>query len=109
MPVPRKVKCQTRKGAKPKSAVTAHSTVDMSRAFKQLPVNLAVLDARGIIVDVNEAWKKFARDNGLRTPNFGIGKNYLYVCRSGSEAPAQLAENLERLIAAQLNKFGLLM
>ena len=74
--LPLKVKIQNRTGAKLKSAATAESPAGMSGALKELPVNLAVLDARGIIVDVNEAWKTFARDNGLRTPNFGIGKNY---------------------------------
>ncbi len=107
MPVARNLKYQVRKSATPKSAFTAHSALDVSRALKQLPVNLAVLNARGTIVDVNEGWKKFARDNGLRTPNFGIGKNYINVCRSGSGAPAELAENLERLIAAQLDLINL--
>ena len=106
MPVARKVKYQpARKGPKPKSAAALHSTVDLSRALKQLPVNLAVLDTRGVIIEVNEAWKKFARDNGLRTPNFGIGTNYLNVCRSGSGE--ELAENLERLIAAHLDLINL--
>lgn len=107
MPAPRKVKYQARAGAKPKSAVASHSAADMPGALKQLPVNLAVLDARGIIVDVNEAWKKFARDNGLRTSNFGIGMNYLHLCRSGAGAPVELAENLERLIAAELDLINL--
>ena len=101
--LPLKVKIQNRTGAKLKSAATAKSPAGMSGALKELPVNLAVLDARGIIVDVNEAWKTFARDNDLRTPNFGIGKNYLQLCRSGAGAPAELAENLKRLIAAKLD------
>jgi DNA-binding CsgD family transcriptional regulator len=107
MPVSRKPKYQARTGAKPKSAVSADSAAAVPGALKHLPVNLAVLDARGIIIDVNEAWKKFARDNGLRTSNFGIGMNYLRLCRSGAGAPAELAENLERLIAAELDLINL--
>ena len=92
MPVP-EVKYPATTGAKRKSGATAHSAADMPGALKQLPVNFAVLDTRGVIVDVNEAWKKFARDNGLLTSNFGIGMNYLHLCRSG-EAQAELAEIL---------------
>ena len=99
----KQARIQTRTGAKLKSAATAESPAGMSGALKQPPVNLAVLDARGIIVDVNEAWKTFARDNGLRTPNSGIGKNYLQLCGSGAGAPADLAVNLERLIAGKLD------
>lgn len=107
MPVPRKVTHQAAKGAQPRSAATPRSASGLPGALKQLPVNLAVLDARGVIVDVNEAWKKFARDNGLLTSNFGIGRNYLQLCRSGAGAPAELAENLERLLAAELDLINL--
>jgi hypothetical protein len=38
---------------------------------------VAVLDARGIIVGVNRAWRRFARRNGLRLKNDGIGSDYI--------------------------------
>jgi DNA-binding CsgD family transcriptional regulator len=107
MPAPSKVKHQARTGVQRKSAVAAHSPAATPGAFKKLPVNLAVLDGRGVIVDVSDAWKKFARDNGLRTSNFGIGKSYLHLCRSGAGAPAELAENLEKLIAGELDLINL--
>lgn len=107
MPVSRKPEYQARTGAKPNSAVSADTAAAVPAALKDLPVNLAVLDARGVIIDVNEGWKKFARDNGLRSSNFGIGMNYLRLCRSGAGAPAELAENLERLIAGELDLINL--
>lgn len=42
--------------------------------------HLAVLDARGIIVSVNAAWRRFGEANGLSTPNAGVGTSYLAVC-----------------------------
>ena len=41
--------------------------------LSSLPVRTAILDARGIIVSVNDAWRKFARANGFGDPSFGIG------------------------------------
>jgi PAS domain-containing protein len=47
-----------------------------------LTVHLAVLDATGTIVAVNDSWREFARDNGdpeLR--HTGLGVNYFTVCQ----------------------------
>src|SRR5436305_7433698 len=66
-----------------------------------LPVNLAILDASGIIVTVNETWKDFARQNGLRLPNFGIGLNYLKFCQSGGPHPSLSAADLKELLSGQ--------
>jgi two-component system, chemotaxis family, CheB/CheR fusion protein len=60
-----------------------------------LPEHLAVLDARGAIVLVNEAWRRFAVANGdtdLR--GCGPGSNYLKVCADaalGQDEDAQRA------------------
>lgn len=45
-----------------------------------LPAHIAVLDARGIIVSVNESWQKFEDANGLHSPGHAVGVNYLSVC-----------------------------
>jgi len=45
-----------------------------------LPAHVALVDAQGVIVAVNEAWRRFANENGLRDANHGIGRNYLDVC-----------------------------
>ena len=46
-----------------------------------LKSNIAVLDAHGVIVAVNEPWKIFARENGNPAADH-IGTNYLSVCKS---------------------------
>lgn len=51
----------------------------LSAILNTLPANIALLDEHGLILEVNEAWKKFADANGFRGRNYGIGENYLMV------------------------------
>jgi two-component system cell cycle sensor histidine kinase/response regulator CckA len=45
-----------------------------------LPASVALVDAQGLIMSVNEAWKQFAQLNGLEPLKYEIGRNYLEVC-----------------------------
>ncbi|MFY9704642.1 MAG: GAF domain-containing protein, partial [Desulfobacterales bacterium] len=58
-----------------------------------LSYRIAVLDRQGSILDVNESWMQFARENDA-TPleQIGRGINYLDVCRRSSETGEALAE-----------------
>jgi two-component system, LuxR family, sensor kinase FixL len=52
-----------------------------------LPMQIAVLDASGRILAVNEAWRRFARENGGdATLEEGIGIDYLASCRGVAAA-----------------------
>ena len=51
-----------------------------------LPANIALLDAGGFIVSVNEGWQRFAGTNALIDPDFGMGLDYLAVCDSAQGA-----------------------
>ncbi|MCK9985156.1 MAG: hypothetical protein AzoDbin1_01628 [Azoarcus sp.] len=79
-----------------------------SRVFVQgvldsVPSQIAVLDGQGVIIAVNEPWRRFAIENGgeagTAAPNTGVGTNYLSVCgegeRSGGEANAGIRAVLE--------------
>lgn len=47
--------------------------------------HIAVLDADGVIVTVNQAWRDFARDNSAAgSARESIGLNYLKICRAAS-------------------------
>jgi PAS domain S-box-containing protein len=48
-----------------------------------LSARLAILDAQGRIVAVNAAWRRFARESGLRAPDDGLGSHYLALAESG--------------------------
>ena len=58
-----------------------------------LTYHIAVLDRQGTILDVNESWMRFARENDA-TPleRIGRGINYLDVCRRSSESGDALAQ-----------------
>ena len=49
--------------------------------LNSLSAHIAVVDRQGVIMAVNEAWERFARDQGLTdTGRVGIGANYLAAC-----------------------------
>lgn len=41
-----------------------------------LTSHIAILDKNGVIVSVNEAWRRFAIENNFQAENFGIGQKY---------------------------------
>ncbi len=45
-----------------------------------LPAHVALLDADGVIVAVNEAWRRFANENGLLDADHGVDRSYPDVC-----------------------------
>jgi len=47
-----------------------------------LPAHVALLDARGVIVSVNEAWRRFACENAPQGPGASVGTNFLEACDS---------------------------
>lgn len=48
-------------------------------AFDALLANVAILDADGLILEVNRAWVDFARENG---GGDDVGSNYLAICEA---------------------------
>ncbi len=69
--------------------------------LKSLPVSVAILDASGTIVAVNNTWKQFGRRNGLRVPHFAIGSKYLQYCRSDEPNSRRFAAQLKALLAGR--------
>ncbi|HEX2980896.1 MAG TPA: PAS domain S-box protein, partial [Anaerolineaceae bacterium] len=66
------------------------TALQISEALNQAVLNsikahIAVLDDNGVIIAVNDAWDRFANENGdpgcVRT---GVGQNYLAVCRKAA-------------------------
>ncbi len=58
--------------------VLLHSCIDA------LSSHIAVLDEDGIILAVNEAWRRFANDNGFVGTDYGVGSNYIDACQPTS-------------------------
>ncbi|MBC7942473.1 MAG: PAS domain-containing protein, partial [Chitinophagaceae bacterium] len=75
-----------------------------------LPAHVALLDADGVIVAVNEAWRRFGEANGLRATEDGVGGSYLDACSGVSGADADKAGSVEAglraVLAGELTRFS---
>jgi PAS domain S-box-containing protein len=83
----------------------------MSTILNTLPANIALLDAEGIIVEVNDAWRNFADDNGFIGSNHGIGDNYIAISKLSSgqdkEDGKAVARGIKAVIDNKLKEFVL--
>lgn len=70
-----------------------------------LPIPLAVLDREGIILSVNEAWMRLAREDGTATLIKGSpGMNYLDMCDEGSRLSSHNGHEAARGIRTVLRR-----
>jgi PAS domain S-box-containing protein len=89
---------------------------DLRRAaLDAVSVHIALLDHQGAIVMVNEAWRRFALDNGpepgLPAPRCGSGVNYLAVCQEAegpsSEGAGEAADGIRAVLEGRQARFEL--
>ncbi len=84
---------------------------DLGRAvLDSLPVHIAVLDRDGAIIAANDAWTRFARDNGaLAMLSTGVGANYRDVCRqaadAGSDDAKAVLDGMQAVLDGQIQQF----
>lgn len=76
-----------------------------------LDAHIAVLDQRGVIVAVNDAWVRFAQEGESTAADGFVGVNYLDVLRrsagpDAAEAPAAL-RGIEAVLAGETPRFSL--
>ncbi len=71
-----------------------------------LSAQIAILDEKGVIIETNQAWQRFARENG-GGECCSVGENYLGVCTfpPGEASPA--AEGIRSVMAGQIEEFSL--
>lgn len=83
----------------------------LQSAQDALTAHIAILDENGVIIVVNEAWKKFAENNKLTDNDYSIGKNYLEVCDSAkgkdSEEASIIAKGLRDVMSGEKNTFNI--
>ncbi|MBC8009523.1 MAG: response regulator, partial [Burkholderiales bacterium] len=99
-------KLAERKIADEKIRVLAESQMAILNA---LPAHIALVDPEGVILSVNEAWRRFALANVLQSPDFCVGQNYLKVCEQAvgdcsSEAQA-IATGIRRVLRGGQKEF----
>nr|WP_246191589.1 EAL domain-containing protein [Pseudoxanthomonas gei] len=77
--------------------------------LNSLPANIALLDAGGYIVAINESWRQFGRSNGLRGSSAEVGANYLEVCLQAhgdhSDGATRIADGLQSVLERTAPRF----
>src|SRR6476469_7512156 len=68
-----------------------------------LGVNLAIVHRSGEIASVNDGWKRFGRSNGLQTPHFGVGSNYLECCTSTDDKIVHSVGQIRKLLRGEVD------
>ncbi|QPK65178.1 PAS domain S-box protein [Methylomonas sp. LL1] len=98
----------------------AELSLRQNQAFKHaildsVSASIAVLDKQGVIIAVNQPWKRFAEENGLYAgqpaAQTGIGMNYLEICRHSigfsSEGAQAARDGILAVLEARLPQFSL--
>jgi len=89
-----------------------HDPQLLANVIDALTGHIAVLDPRGVIVAVNHAWRRFARENGLPGEGFLVGTSYLAACEraagSGAdETAAEALRGIRAVLAGESEAFSL--
>ena len=66
-----------------------------------LPAHIALLDPEGLIVSVNETWRRFGSPDAIQGPGYGIGLDYLEICgasAAGASGAHQIAEGIRSVL-----------
>ncbi len=70
-----------------------------------LPAHIAVLDRDGLIVSVNETWRRLACASSLRDGIEGVGRSYLDVCEeaTGFAEAGEIAAGVRSILRGETN------
>lgn len=72
-----------------------------------LSAHVAILDADGVILESNRAWKRFAQSNQIRIRPDTLGVNYLEICEQAGNEPSLVAEGIRKVIAGRREEFAM--
>ncbi|MEJ7709205.1 MAG: PAS domain-containing protein [Pyrinomonadaceae bacterium] len=59
----------------------------LQSTINALTGHIAVLDKHGVIVKVNETWRRFAVENLFQGTDYGVGQSYLEACVPDNKEP----------------------
>jgi PAS domain S-box-containing protein len=85
-----------------------HLDETQTAILNALPAHIALIDTRGVILSVNEAWRRFAEANGLQGSGFGVGSNYLAITHGAAADCAEaepIAEGIRRVLEGEATQF----
>ncbi|MQA31827.1 MAG: PAS domain S-box protein, partial [Luteitalea sp.] len=76
-----------------------------------LPAHVALIDPDGVILSVNESWRRFAAANLLLGSGLGVGQNYLAISERASDACSEetraAAAGIRGVLQGETRKFDL--
>lgn len=76
-----------------------------------LSAHVAVLDERGVIVETNRAWQRFAEENEMVGRLDSVGDDYLAVCEAarkrGDPEGELVARGIQQVLAGEIPEFVL--
>lgn len=82
-----------------------------SAILNAVSAHIALLDAQGVIIAVNDSWKRFATANRLQGPQFAVGINYLDVCERAVgedlEEARAAAVGIRRVLCGEVPEFAI--
>lgn len=80
-----------------------------SAVLNSLSAHIAILDAEGVILETNEAWRRFANVNNPGDETDSVGDNYLAICEQvtgeDSDDAHKVAAGIRRVIAGTVREF----
>ncbi len=80
----------------------------LQASLDALSAHIAILDDKGNIIAVNEAWHRFARNNEYEEPSHGLGINYLTggaAARHEGMVEERIFRGLEAVVAGSQSDF----
>ena len=76
-----------------------------------LPAHLALLDGQGVILAMNESWRRCSSANGFPGSEIAVGQNYLQLSEAAkgecSEEAAEVAAGIRRVLRGDVSGFTL--
>ncbi len=108
----RLIGCITNIDGQKRSKQTLSQLQNYSEAVLNMQTaHIALLDRKGMLIFVNDAWCGFAEENGYGTANCGLGRNYFEICESahgeGIEGVAQFAEGLREVYSGIRDEYSM--
>jgi DNA-binding CsgD family transcriptional regulator len=75
--------------------------------LNSLSAHVAILDANGVILESNRAWKRFAKSNQIRIRPDTLGINYLEICEQAGNEPSLVAGGIREVITGKREEFAM--
>ena len=91
------------------TAPLCYSSEQARTVLDSLSAHIAIVDENGVILDTNQAWRRFAVKNGMPEGYDAIGDNYLAICDTAdgeaAEKAKKVAEGIRSVIDGHVDEF----